>query len=124
MIDIKQLRVGSQVYYNGEVKTIKPRHFYNLYASDYHNFQPIPITEEVLVKCGFERDGVLGDYLLRYSIGESDITRMISVDISGIVWACAIIDGSSVSSFRLCKVGSFHQLQNIIYDLSGKEVKI
>ena len=55
-----ELRIGNLAYYNGEIVTIngisKEHPFINRVTIDYlewDEIQPIPLTEEWLLKCGF-----------------------------------------------------------------------
>lgn len=119
MIDIKSLRIGSYVMYEqtthvvtglqgGLVWTrwingIEP------YVCDPKALDPIPLTEEVLLKCGFEKEKGMMSYIL-------DGCPFIK-----------IVYGLSSFWLKLnphpCEIKHLHVLMNIIHDLTGKELK-
>ena len=71
---------------------------------------PIPLTEEILLKCGFEKHIKLGGhdgYLLN--------GWFITTDL------CFMVLGSSVI---LSKLKYLHRLQNIYFELNNEELKI
>src|SRR5690606_36455675 len=76
-----ELRIGSFVEYNGmtlrvsEIYSPKPRqpkefsdvecvelHCDGFIAATIHEINPIELTEEILVKCGFKKEDVVWDY--------------------------------------------------------------
>ena len=111
-----ELRVGNWVNYWGD--NIK---FDEIDLSDLFNpsidiyetdLEPIELTEEILLKCGFEKRED-GDYnLFKYS--EVDI--VICSDFSS--WKC---DGIN---FSVNYIKYLHQLQNLYFALTNKELEI
>ncbi len=85
------------------------------------DFSPIPLTEEILVKCGFEekREDVGGRYeeVTFYSNG-IQMFRYTPI-IAPYGWVL-IIEGCRFLRDYLC----VHQLQNLYYSLNGKELEI
>ena len=58
MIDAKELRVGNKVYRDGAIVTILPLNIVEQYQCTLVGrkcFKPIPLTEEILLEYGFER---------------------------------------------------------------------
>ncbi len=124
MIPSNQLRQGNIVEKNGE-----------LYIADFitiqmaHNYNPVPLTSEILENCGFEKDGFhawvitlttylttstsilafVGDYL--YLRQENNHRR--SDDSIVCVW-----------NKDLMKIFYLHSLQNLIFSLSGEELDV
>jgi hypothetical protein len=89
-------------YRNGYFRTI-------LEDGDYDYIQPIPLTEEWLLKFGFEWKNHamrLGDFCIRQQIDG---------------W---IIYLSNESYNKSIKLKFFHQLQNLFYYICGEELKI
>ena len=81
----------------------------DIYETD---LEPIELTEEILLKCGFEKRED-GDYnLFKYS--EVDI--VICSDFSS--WKC---DGIN---FSVNYIKYLHQLQNLYFALTNKELEI
>jgi hypothetical protein len=126
MIDIKELRIGNWIMDK------KP---FQVYAetfadieSTYTNFQPIPLSPEVLTACGFEKK-----YLDRKKVDEGcyyekevcskyygenyycDLT-FITGDKNGFLEVCLLPVEESV------RVRYLHELQNLFYCLAGEEL--
>lgn len=70
---------------------------------------PIPLTEEILLKCGF-KDGSLGI--------ESDYGAMLYGNTTTV--SLEDCDGGDIG----IKIKYVHQLQNLIFALTGKELQI
>lgn len=121
-----ELRIGNKVYYNGthkEESTVTSVTEYldgsclvnlNGRANGLYKIEelsPIPITEAVLLKCGFEK---IGD---NYSLLE---------------WRFHINKPANYDGYLLCEgylvitdlVNYLHQLQNIYLALTGEELEI
>lgn len=64
MIDIKSLRLGNAVMYDGEIVFISSVLKTHVKISEYLNtlhcskIDHIPLSEEILLKCGFEKDNI------------------------------------------------------------------
>ena len=102
MIQVNELRVGNWVLEDGEYKKLKSMWDFD----DIDDFDPIPLTEEILLKCGFERNHYGGLYLL--SKFDFDLTKE----------GYFLVDNVRVH----CK--HLHQLQNLYFALTGTELKI
>lgn len=74
------------------------------------HFKPIPITEEWLLKMGFEKDGELG---YRYYL----LSKSLAYDLDD---NCIRIS----DSWEWVKIYHVHQLQNLYFVLIGKELTI
>jgi hypothetical protein len=108
MIKANELRIGNKIFYRNKAITVNWQEL-KWIQEENNNFQPIPLTEEILLKCGFVKDGRW--FCLHfgfYSIG-------IANDESGFnyVWD----DG-----FRTIKY--LHQLQNLYFALTNEELTI
>ena len=124
-MEVQELRVGNYLFKYGEVVKvveigIKHKGDTNYYLRSENDncgywidqFNPIPLTEEILLKCGFKKRSD-GDYnLFKYS--EVDI--IICNDFSS--WQC---DGIN---FSVNRIKYLHQLQNLYWCLVGKELNI
>lgn len=68
-------------------------------------YQPIPITPEILEKCGFVRNSLMDSYELgKYSVR----------------YSMMYYEGHEVSELNTCKY--LHQLQNLYFALTGEEL--
>jgi hypothetical protein len=105
MVQANELRIGNWITDDKGIpfKVDEIRHWY------YSDAEPIPLTPEILEKCGFEREGLQCDYTL----GDVDLYESgngYRFGISGYVMQH--------------EIGSLHQLQNLNYALTGVELTI
>lgn len=126
MIKIEELRIGNWVIWKDVLKDNHREELdpcedepYKLCSYDefewVHEFDPIPLTHEILLKCGFEE----GAWFLHipkcnlYFVWFSD-TGTVELEIS---------EGTYSPGLNYeCK--HLHQLQNLYYALTGKELNI
>jgi len=83
--------------------------------------QPIPLTEEILLKCGFNWSNQLESFEYKYGV-ESGFKWLAKYsDINGGYKFWSNIHNCMLTSkeFRY-----LHQLQNLYYSLTGKELEI
>ena len=119
---VAELRIGNWVY-NSTTKNkmqVYPMMIPQLYTIEKENgslgdsnIKPIPLTEEILLKCGFVKDDFSKTYV-RYSIGNFNIIHDTDKDIF-------ICDGIK---YTLVCVEYLHQLQNLYYVLTGEELEV
>lgn len=113
-MEAKELRIGNLIEFDCEIRTVDTRLI--AYMSNCerlkqnHPFQPIPLTEEWLLRFGFKKRND-GDFDL-FKFSEVDI--VISKDFD--LWKC---DGICFSVNALQYV---HQLQNLYFALTGEEL--
>lgn len=127
MIKTEELRIGNWVlrgdlvkdYENSEspIKLVPNKIETIQELFDYNDFEPIPLTEELLLKCGFEECG----YELLF--WEHD---KISFQFSGINWADSDNPEYQFLNFECgkAKIYYLHQLQNLYFALTGEELNI
>lgn len=77
-----------------------------------NDFQPIPITPEILMKAGFKKEGEC--MRIKYSIIEFETDE--SVGYQEVLVSCK---GNNIR-----RANKLHQLQNLYYSLTGKELEI
>ena len=123
MIKVNELRIGNYILNDGCVCTIDQLNGKgftycglitkqgNQITAHYDLIKPIPLTEELLLKCGWVRSFIEG------------LFRIESVEIE-------IIKGKfypsiSVGEYHIGKeLKSLHQLQNLYFALTGEELEI
>lgn len=140
MIDVRELRIGNffkiSVCDNFRVDEIykKEDRFYYVknnigYNESYlygvvEDLQPIPITEEMLLKCGF-RLCIKEDLLYAFEPGIFRIFDFYIRRIDNKFYLYHIgNDDYSNGVIRDIPLLYLHQLQNIYYDFTGKELNI
>ncbi len=81
--------------------------------------QPIPLTEDLLLKCGFKHDQ-FGDFGL--CLDDDNFALWIVADKSlyGSWRACLIYKGNYITN----NFGSLHQLQNLYFAITGRELGV
>jgi hypothetical protein len=121
-MESKELRVGNLVYESKrskilrkkigveicEIKSLDIHHLESFPESE--NFEPIPLTEEWLFKFGFEKN----ENGLFKLFNESEVPILLNEDLDG--WTC---DGIN---FSVNGTQYVHQLQNLYFALTGKEL--
>ena len=97
--NIKITEISESVIYSNKTKGIS-----------YSSLLPIPLTEEILLKCGFNKNE-LGGYIMYTELGSM---------------LCIYKDGSFRSNERYIdtKIKHLHQLQNLYFCLVGKEFDV
>lgn len=130
MIDIKELRIGNILKgENGPVivsilsddnrVAVKYPNHAPLFAQDAKemSIEPIPLTEDILLKCGFERYSL--GFIINFP-GCNLRSRRIMVakvlNTYSISWAC--FDTPRI------RIKYLHELQNLFYDLTKTELNV
>lgn len=124
MIDARELRIGNLIYGvsdrietivkitdGGKITTYKAN---GIYENDIDDLSPIPLTPEILEKCGFKKiiaDGGAVGYYEYYDNGKYE-TSVLSK------WGITLMGIDSIH------IKYLHQLQNLFYALCGKELEI
>ena len=117
MIDKKDLRINNYVLYDNrpfqiysisdEYPSLKTIEF-GFGVVEWKDIKPIPITEELLVKCGF----ISNSYQDRY---ENEAIHVECDKTKGVTYLWIE---------RMPHIKSLHQLQNIFYCLCNQELTI
>ena len=117
------LRIGNWVAYNNDFFIIKTISKYRVTATrgrgdvefDYTSIKPIELTEEILLKCGFEQELIKHQYSLRLITlqlpNENDYHKKGRVYYNS--WAIK----------NEC-VEYLHQLQNLYFSLTNEELNV
>lgn len=111
MIKIEDLRIGNWVLEYGEPVLVEKLE-YDGQINNNFDFEPIPLTEEILLKCGFED---LGDLLL------------IKIQGGGISYeyGCIYLGmGTYYQESNQLEIKHLHQLQNLYYALTREELEV
>lgn len=116
MINANELRIGNWVDINGEIREWTLNDFYDLIENtgkieEFTN--PIPLTHEILEKCGFEGTNCkeISNYewlVIHIETGEANIDNLQKNITAQIRIPCKFL----------------HQLQNLIFALTGTELTI
>jgi hypothetical protein len=125
MIQANELRVGNWITGNFPFMIIKQVSCYGVdlympqceaddFSYDLEEIEPIPLTPEILEQCDFVFDGA--SYLAKDGIGQISYRVHLWVINNTIMWVAN--EGFSVT------LNSLHQLQNLYYALTGKELEI
>lgn len=120
MIQTKELRIGNNIEFDGEIITVigisKNKITYNpskvlKYEINAKHFDPIPLTEEILLKFGlkkiddnlwqYKNGYLIGFYTKRWFIGKYNFDDMVEM----------------ITSFDYA-----HQLQNLYFALTREEL--
>jgi len=108
-----ELRIGNLVDDNGLVETVTSDHLINdEYYDGLKGCLPIPLTNEWLIKFGFEK--IRRSYCLNRSL------RYRVIKTNG-VYTFRI---EYIDSKHLARIDYVHQLQNLYFALTGNELEI
>ena len=109
----KELRIGNLVNVDEKAYKISVGDLYNLenYSKNYgHLYKPIPLTEEWLIRFGFEKK-IINERTLKQTIYKSKYYYISLIDFR------LSIDGKIYH-----KIDFVHQLQNLYFALTGEEL--
>ena len=122
----EELRIGNCILFDGKIIYVSTRQMAYISNSnrlkngDSIAFQPIPLTEEILLKCGFEKDdsGV--------EISDQDYCEWYQKEFPIIGVLCQSPDKSYIfdENTDTIRIVSLNQLQNLYFALTGNELKI
>ena len=113
-----ELRIGNWVYFHDGIFKIEPLTIFNI-SNEPQNYKPIPLTEEILLKCenadvGFSSDPQDCVASKLYKIGESYIHQPNEDDSYFII---------SINH-EMKHVKYLHQIQNLYSILTQQELNI
>lgn len=109
---IKELRIGNFV----KLKNMPVPNSYLIESwreFEMNEFEPIPLTEEWLVKFGFERDQINNTW--------SNSNSFFAIEFDGNGWVNSINGGEYTNGTTFQHV---HQLQNLYFALTGEELTL
>ncbi len=120
MIPSNELRIGSWVYDNVLNGYVQFKSFFGLCNAETkpEQYSPIPLTPEVLEKCGFKKDTIYPDWM-KLHIGNSTVIKANDGD----AWVEKIANDEEYS-VGLGGAKYLHQLQTLYWYLCGKELTI
>ena len=136
MIDAKELRKYNNVYdKNGNVASVftigceSVRLSTNTYKAESHNINdiaPIPLTEEMLLKCGFVVTDKLPNNILSIDLGNDTILfEDLSCDRMYIRYYNEENNFDDFDCMSIPQdIHSLHQLQNLYFALTGQELNV
>ena len=118
-IQANELRIGNWVKYGDlNVKSFSVDGLYNI-ITDIENYKPIPLTEEWLLRLGFDKYKDTNNFKIKsnkyFSLTEEK-QGYLKIGISNNKWN--IINFGNKSIF----IKHVHQLQNLYFALTGKEL--
>jgi len=123
MIPANELRINNLVLFDdkvdviysiGETMASGQNHSY----FHYKRLSPIPLTPEVLKKCGFKKDTTYPDWM-KLHIGNSTVINAND----GNAWVEKIANDEEYS-VGLGGANYLHQLQNLYFALAGEELTV
>jgi len=131
-IESKELRIGNYVKCPLDETFLKVTTLKNklIIASkgeniNYNAIEPFPLTEEILLKCGFvEGDNKWFNEMYYTDCKEATELFVISFNLVSNRLAIYEIDMEDTCIFTGKKVYYLHQLQNLFYALTGEELTV
>ena len=111
MIKANELRIGNSILQDGELVFVTPWRL-GLIELDSVVYEPIPLTEEWLLKFGFE--------VINKSYFELKINSIVLEYTKNLNNECYIMINESIKIY----IKHVHQLQNLYFALTGEELTI
>ena len=118
-MEAKELRLNNLVFFGIndklQIHSIIPKDIRlmdkgeQLFKTESEWYQPIPLTEEILLKCGFEKCNLL--FI-------NDIIPFVKIV------KCGDYFDVIIGNVFYVKLYSLHQLQNLYFTLTGQELEI
>ena len=98
----------------------KPNSFYESYSQFLKFIKPITLTEEILLKCGFEKDDTGVDMF------DPDYAEWYQMEFPVIGILCQSSDKKYLfdENTDTLRIQYLHQLQNLFFDLTGEELEV
>lgn len=130
MVKATELRIGNLVTYHGEedmICTVDAKDIFNIatgYMENHKIHSVIPITEKLLLEFGFEEKNY--DYTI--SISECELVKLMLIphdEFPSESSVCVIQsneDDNEEETVFLSDIKYVHQLQNLYFALTGKEL--
>ena len=113
MIKSNELRIGNWVSYLGAIVQLDRHDLSDLFNPSIDMYEmdlePIELTEEILLKCGFEFSHITGDERV---FSNKKINLLINAYDNNII------------KFNVFIIKHLHQLQNLYFALTNKELEI
>lgn len=120
-----ELRIGNMLYCRNTVdvaivELIHKKHFdcrddYGMFTPN-GKYEPIPLTEEWLLKLGFEKDEYNNQKAYYYTFNGFKLN---------VINGSLVIDNpNQLASAKNIKIEHVHQLQNLYFALTGEELEV
>jgi hypothetical protein len=113
MIKANELRIGNWV--NVQDQSVQLSFIDN---EDNEEFEPIPLTPEIVEKCGFVNKAVHEFWMSKQA---THLWANVAYSMTGHVLLKDTIHSGSV---RITNIKFLHQLQNLYFALTGEELEI
>jgi hypothetical protein len=135
-MEAKELRIGNYVNwiipfsndYSPQKVTLQ---ILNIINNDADICKPIPITEEILLKCGFKKNNIARiNSIFNIDLGRNRILTVSDIGTpSGFIYISSIdvdiiTDAVIIYNWDYDKTYYLHQLQNLYFALTNEELKI
>lgn len=118
MIYSNELRIWNYAYNpDNEITQISAETFELLENMDTYHLSPIPLTKDVILKCGFKEVAI---YANVYSMGNMRIHTDKYEKTNTVLFVLYCDDDTIFSK----EVSSVHQLQNLYFALTDRELDI
>ncbi len=109
----ESLRIGNYTDIDGLVYKIEHSDISLIFINEDHNYKPIPLTEEWLLKFGFDKEEMTDGYSFIHNTPKTVIDFMY----------CKINKGFQFNNDDIY-IKHVHQLQNLYFALTGKELTL
>lgn len=116
---VNEMRIGNWYDENGATKQVNPNTIEAVWVAERIWCKPIPLTEEWLLKFGFEIDGFWAHKTKKISP-----KKLLGYMNGGNIFICQIGEHIRFQEVFLCNCQYVHQLQNLYFALTSEELEI
>lgn len=115
---VEELRIGNYYkwYADGKYYYFQVDNAFFMDINVINNSEPIELTEEILLKCGFELKGIIFRINNGFS-NQFDINYSLSRDMF-------YYDSSKYGIYTEVEIKYLHQLQNLYFALTNEELNV
>ena len=112
MIQANELRIGNYIVFDGDIACLHQSKLANILKHNWVGIcQPIELTEEILLKCGFNFKDM------------ADLGVHVYIEVSNEL-SLSFKEGELYIGEHSTKYNKLHQLQNLYFALKGEELEI
>jgi hypothetical protein len=113
-----ELRIGNYYNHNGEIKQVTPSVIEAVYESERVWCKPIQLTEEWLLRFGFEAKNTYSNFM-NNEIEIASSVRVVKTNERKHFY----LDGE-IPEFMKIRIETVHQLQNLYFALTDQELTL
>lgn len=118
-----EVRLGNYIYYNDKIVTVTPNDFILIYSRN-SNYRAIELNEDWMRMLGAHQTYSPEHWFIEFDIDNEVHVFDFEFKRSGIFLVQNFGQSDDPIWGELCELKTVHQLQNIVFSMSGYELKL